>query len=241
MPANLLRPGRAASRYPRTPRRSGRAGRRPSAVRFGGWLSRNRRLAVALLLCAAAAITVHQLTPAPVYTVTALAAARDLPAGSAMAASDLAHVQVPPDMMAAGFLDEESELAGKQLAAPLRKGQLLTDAQLLGPGLLAGTPPGSAAVPLRMADPSSIQLVSPGQLVNVVLTAANGFDQQAPSEVLAASVPVLWTSGKGGQSGQWLGTAETDGLIVVAASAEQAARLAGASTQGKLFFVLVGP
>lgn len=238
MPANLLRPGPAASRYPRTPRR---AGRRSAAVRFGRWLSRNRRLAVALLFCAAAAITVHQLTPAPVHTVTALAAARDLPAGSALAASDLAHVQVPPDMMAAGFLRGESELAGKQLAAPLRKGQLLTDAQLLGPGLLAGTPPGSAAVPLRMADPSSIQLVAPGQLVNVVLTAANGFDQQSPSEVLAASVPVLWTSGKGGQSGQWLGTAETDGLIVVAASAEQAARLAGASTQGKLFFVLVGP
>ncbi|WP_458781486.1 RcpC/CpaB family pilus assembly protein [Arthrobacter sp. D3-16] len=238
MPANLLRPGRAASRYPRNPRRSGRPS---AAVRLGGWLSRNRRLAVALLLCAAASIIVHQLTPAPVHTVTALAAARDLPAGSAMAASDLTHVQVPPDMMAAGFLDEESELAGKQLAAPLRKGQLLTDAQLLGPGLLAGTPPGSAAVPLRMADPSSIQLVSPGQLVNVVLTAANGFDQQAPSEVLAASVPVLWTSGKGGPSGQWLGTAETDGLIVVAASAEQAARLAGASTQGKLFFVIVGP
>jgi hypothetical protein len=144
-------------------------------------------------------------------------------------------------MMAAGFLNQDNELAGKQLAAPLRKGQLLTDAQLLGPGLLAGTPPGSAAVPLRMADPSSIQLVSPGQLVNVVLTAANGFDQQAPSEVLATAVPVLWTSGKGGQSGQWLGTSETDGLIVVAASAEQAARLAGASTQGKLFFVLVGP
>jgi pilus assembly protein CpaB len=54
-------------------------------------------------------------------------------------------------------------------------------------------------------------------------------------------VPVLWTSGQCGQGGQWLGAAETDGLIVVAASAEQAARLAGASTQGKLFFVLVGP
>lgn len=222
----------------RNPRGSGR---RPSRLRLGGWLSRNRRLGIALLLCAAAAISVHQLTPTPVHTVTGLAAARDLPAGSALAPADLAHVRVPPDMMAAGFLDQENELAGKQLAAPLRKGQLLTDAQLLGPGLLAGTPPGSAAVPLRMADPSSIQLVSPGQLVNVVLTAANGFDQQAASEVLATAVPVLWTSGKGGQSGQWLATAETDGLIVVAASAEQAARLAGASTQGKLFFVLVGP
>lgn len=144
-------------------------------------------------------------------------------------------------MMASGFLREPAEAAGKQLAAPLRKGQLLTDAQLLGPGLLSGTPPGSAAVPLRMADPSSIQLVSPGQLVNVVLTSANGFDQQAPPAVLASGVPVLWTSSQGGQGGQWLGTTETDGLIVVAATAEQAARLAGASTQGKLFFVLVGP
>ncbi|MDQ0922688.1 pilus assembly protein CpaB [Pseudarthrobacter sp. W1I19] len=241
MPAKLFCPDASGSRYPRGTRNPRGSGRRPSTLRLGGWLSRNRRLAIALLLCAAAAISVHQLTPAPVHTVTGLAAARDLPAGSALAPADLAHVRVPPDMMAAGFLDQENELAGKQLAAPLRKGQLLTDAQLLGPGLLAGTPPGSAAVPLRMADPSSIQLVSPGQLVNVVLTAANGFDQQAASEVLATAVPVLWTSGKGGQSGQWLGTAETDGLIVVAASAEQAARLAGASTQGKLFFVLVGP
>ncbi|VXB62641.1 SAF domain protein [Arthrobacter sp. 9AX] len=243
MPANLLRPGRGASNHPRGSRGRGRqpSAARPAGARFAALLSRNRRLAVALLLCVAAAVTVQQLTPAPVYTVTALAASRDLPAGSALASSDLARVQVPPDMMSAGFLGQESNVAGKQLAAPLRKGQLLTDAQLLGPGLLAGTPPGSAAVPLRMADPSSIQLVSPGQLVNVVLTAANGFDQQASPEVLATAVPVLWTSGKGGQSGQWLGTAETEGLIVVAASAEQAARLAGASTQGKLFFVLVGP
>ncbi|TLM86922.1 Flp pilus assembly protein CpaB [Pseudarthrobacter sp. NamE5] len=219
---------------------SSRANKRPP-LRPSAWLNRNRRLAAALLLCAAAAITVHQLTPAPAHTVTAVAAARDLPAGAAMTPADLAAVQIPPGMMAEGFLQEAAEAAGRQLAAPLRKGQLLTDAQLLGPGLLAGTPPGSAAVPLRLADPSSIQLVSPGQLVNVVLTAANGFDQQQTPEVLASAVPVLWTAGQGGQGGQWLGTAETDGLIVVAANPEQAARLAGASTQGKLFFVLVGP
>lgn len=183
----------------------------------------------------------HQLTPAPADSLTVLAAARDLPAGASLTAADVAAVQIPPRMMAAGSLRVNAEAMGKQLAAPLRKGQLLTDAQLLGPGLLAGTPPGSAAVPLRMADPSSIQLVSPGQLVNVVLTRTNGYDQQAPSEVLATAVPVLWTSGQGGKTGEWLGTGETDGLIVVAADPAQAARLAGASTQGKLFFVLVGP
>ncbi|NUT69881.1 RcpC/CpaB family pilus assembly protein [Pseudarthrobacter sp. C4D7] len=214
---------------------------RPLHARVAGWLSRNRRLAAALLLCAAAAVAVHQLTPAPPATAQALAAARDLPAGAALAEADVVRVEVPPGMLADGFLRNHGAATGKQLAAPMRKGQLLTDAQLVGPGLLAGAPPGSAAVPLRMADASSIQLVSPGQLVNVVLTSANGFDQQAPSQVLASAVPVLWTSHKGGQGGQWLGTTETDGLIVVAATAEQSARLAGASTQGKLFFVLVGP
>jgi Flp pilus assembly protein CpaB len=205
------------------------------------WLSRNRRLAIALLLCIAAGITVHQLTPAPADTATTLAAARDLPAGTALTAADLAPAKIPPQLVNAGSITDPREATGKQLAAPLRKGQLLTDSQLLGPGLLAGAPPGSAAVPLRMADPSSIQLVSPGQLVNVVLTGANGYDQNSPSQVLASAVPVLWTSGQGGKTGQWLGTGETDGLIVVAAAPEQAARLAGASTQGKLFFVLVGP
>jgi hypothetical protein len=92
-----------------------------------------------------------------------------------------------------------------------------------------------------MADPSSIQLVSPGQLINVVLSGGDGYEQPASSEVLAAAVPVLWTSTQGGKGTQWLGDGETDGLIVVAADAGQSRRLAGSSTQGKLFFVLVAP
>jgi pilus assembly protein CpaB len=242
MLATLFRPSRRSTQPSRRGRQrlparpAGRGGHR-----LASWLSRNRRLAIALLLCVAAALTVHQLTPPPADTATALAAARDLPAGAALAAADLVPVRLPPHMVNDGSITNAGEATGMQLASPLRQGQLLTDAQRLGPGLLTGSPPGSAAVPLRMADPSSIQLVSPGQLVNVVLTGANGYDQDTPSQVLAASVPVLWTSGQGGKTGQWLGTAETDGLIVVAAAPEQAARLAGASTQGKLFFVLVGP
>ena len=240
MPATLFRPRRGAAPAVRRQLAAG-GSRRPHRDRLRSWLNRNRRLAIALLLSVAAGITVHQLTPPPADTATALAAARDLPAGTPLAATDLAPVKIPPQLVNAGSISDSSEAMGKQLAAPLRKGQLLTDSQLLGPGLLAGSPAGSAAVPLRMADPSSIQLVSPGELVNVVLTGANGYDQDSPSEVLASSVPVLWTSAQGGKTGQWLGTGETDGLLVVAAAPEQAARLAGASTQGKLFFVLVGP
>ncbi|MET3809574.1 RcpC/CpaB family pilus assembly protein [Arthrobacter sp. UYEF3] len=167
------------------------------------------------------------------------AAAQDLPAGRVLAAVDLASVEVPPGVLPGGSLGHAA-LEGKQLAVALRKGQLFSDSQLVGPGLLAGSPPGAAAVPLRMADPASIQLLSPGQLVNVVMTSGNGYDQAASSQVLASAVPVLWTSAHGSRAGQWPDAGETDGLMVVAADPVQAGRLAGASTQGKLFFVLVG-
>lgn len=211
--------------------------RRPPLRR---WLRRNRRLAVTLLLSLAAGLAVQQLTPQPDPTVSAWAAARDLPAGTILTANDLAALRIPPAVLPAGTL-ERTALEGKQLAVALRQGQLLSDSLLVGPGLLAGSPSGSGAVPLRMADPASVQLVSPGQLVNVVMTSGNGYEQAASSQVLASAVPVLWTSARGGRAGQWLDAGDTDGLIVVAANADQARRLAGASTQGKLFFVLVGP
>lgn len=219
---------------PRGRRPAARPSRRPLR-----WLERNRRLAVSLLLCIAAGITVHQLTPAPAFAVSVFAAARDLAAGETLGPEDLTLLSVPHDLVPAGSYGVNGSPHGQQLAVALRKGQLLSDAQLLGPGLLAGSPAGTAAVPLRMADPASIQLLSPGQLVNVVMTTGDSFDQTAPSQVLAAAVPVLWTSGHGSEAGQWLAGGETEGLMVVAADADQARRLAGASTQGKLFFVLV--
>ncbi|MCI0142877.1 flagellar biosynthesis protein FlgA [Arthrobacter bambusae] len=209
---------------------------------FASWLNRNRRLVVALLLCVAVGVAVHQLTPASEQRAIVLAAARDLPAGSSLTDSDLKPLEVLPDGIPAGALTPGTAYRGKQLASPLQKGQIPTDAQILGPGLLTGTAPATAAVPLRMADPASIQLISPGQLVNVVLTAADGFEGPGrKSELLAAAVPVLWTSAQGGKAGQWLGTNEADGLVVVAANPQQAEILAGASTRGKLFFVLVSP
>ncbi|WCI08508.1 SAF domain-containing protein [Arthrobacter sp. OVS8] len=143
-PSSVLRIGRSPGRRPgrqgsgRSPR-----GRRPAgrpSRRLFRWLDRNRRLAVALLLCIAAGITVQQLTPAPAYTVSAFAAARDLPAGKTLGPDDLTVLDVPRGLVPAGSFGGNDSPRGRQLAVALRKGQLLSDAQLLGPGLLAGSP-----------------------------------------------------------------------------------------------------
>ncbi|WP_235036246.1 RcpC/CpaB family pilus assembly protein [Arthrobacter sp. 18067] len=209
--------------------------------RFGSWIGRNRRLTVALLLCLAAGMAVQQLTPASELRINVLVASHDLPTGTSLVESDFTSQGVPPDFAITGAVTDVQALVGRQLASPLGRGQVPTESSLLGPGLLTGAPAGAAAVPLRMADPSSIQLLSPGQLVTVVLTAAGSYDESRQSQVLAGPVPVLWTSALGGKTGEWLGTNDTEGLVVVAADPQQAEKLAGASTQGKLFFVLVSP
>ncbi|MDR6435649.1 Flp pilus assembly protein CpaB [Paenarthrobacter nicotinovorans] len=232
-------PGRnMPTRFHRPPDHSTPRGRRR---RIGSWIARNRRLTVALLLCLAAGIAVQQLTPAPELQVSVLVAARDLPTGATLAESDFTTMGIPRDFALTGAISDGGALVGRQLAAPLNRGQIPTESSLLGPGLLTGSPVGTAAVPLRMADPSSIQLLSPGQLVTVVLTSSGSYDESRQTQVLAGPVPVLWTSAHGGKAGEWLGTNDTEGLVVVAADPQQAEKLAGASTQGKLFFVLVTP
>lgn len=212
--------------------------RRP---RVRSLVARHRRLVIALLLCVAAGIAVQQLTPTSERRVSILVASRDIPAGTSLSSTDFTSIEVPPDLDINGAPHSVEPLVGRQLASPLKKGQIPSESGLLGPGLLTGAPVGSAAVPLRMADPASIQLLSPGQLVTVVLTGADTYDDERRSQTLAGPVPVLWTSAQGGKAGEWLGTGDTDGLVVVAANPEQAEKLAGASTQGKLFFVLVSP
>ncbi|MCZ2404348.1 flagella basal body P-ring formation protein FlgA [Paenarthrobacter sp. Z7-10] len=205
-------------------------------------LGRRRRLIAALLFCAATAVAVQQLTPEPVSMTAVLVAARDLAAGATVTRADVALQRLPQAAIPATAYRSAAEVVGHRLAGPLRKRQLITDASLLGPGLLSGAPPGSQAVPLRLADPSTLQLIRPGQLVTVVLSSSNGLEQSGVDEVLATAVPVLWKPPDEGGDSALLPGKEADGLLVVAANPAQAVKLAGASARGKVFLVLTnGP
>lgn len=229
------------------------------AARLGRLFLRRRRLFAALLLCAAAAIAVQQLTPAAPPTTTVLVAARDLPAGHILADGDAHPAAVSPDMVPDGALrGGEASAAGTeaagtaaaqvasqttargQLSGPVRRGEVLTDASLLGQGLLTGAPPGSQAVPLRISDPSTLSLLRQGQLVTVVLSSSDALDGPATNQVLAARVPVLWTPALAPSGGGLLPAAqEAEAVVVVAASPEQAVQLAGAINRGKVFLILL--
>lgn len=223
-------------------------GRAPPSVlaRLGRLIARRRRLVAALLLCAAAAVTVQQLIPASAPTVAVFVAARDLPAGHILAESDVSSVTVSPSMVPVGAFTPAStdaisaDIDGGQLSGPLRRGEVLTDASLLGSGLLTGTAPGSQAVPLRLSDSSTLSLLRQGQLVTVILSSSIGLDGPTTNEVLAEGIPVLWTPSLAPSSGGLLPSSQdTEAIVVVAASPEEAVTLAGAINRGKVFLILL--
>lgn len=165
-------------------------------------------------------------------------AARDLPAGHALAQGDLLASEVSPRMVPDGVLLATGSWDGSRLSGPLRRGEVLTDASLMGSGLLIGTAPGSQAVPIRLSDPSTLALLRQGQLVSVVLSSSLGLDGPTTNEVLAENVPVLWTPALS-QGGGLLPAQENEGILVVAATAAQSVQLAGAISRGKVFLILL--
>ncbi len=204
-------------------------------------LLRHRRLLAAVLLCAAAGTCVEAFLPRGEPGTQVITAASDLAAGTVLAAADLKILGLPSAAVPPGAQTRREALLGQRLAAPLRRGDVLTDTRLVGPGLLTGTAPGTVAVPLRPADPATVRLVGAGQRVDVVVSTGNGYETASASEVIARNLAVLWTSPPGEDpSSAWSASPAEAGLVVVAASAGDAAALAGSSTAGSVHLVLTG-
>lgn len=201
---------------------------------------RRRRLIAALMFCTAAGIAVQALLPHEEPRTTVVTATRDLPVGAVLDDELLTTVELPLNAVPSGAFTTAVNLTGQQLAAPLARGHVLTETSLVGPGLLAGTAAGTVAVPLRPADASTVQLLSPGQKVDVVLSTGNGFEVSTRSSTIARELPILWTSTGSSGSGAWPTSGEEEGLVVVAADPDDAAALAGASSSGQVHLVLTG-
>lgn len=194
----------------------------------------------ALLAGIAVAMTILLFAPRAEPTRSVVVAARDLPTGHQLAAADLATVHLASDAIPPSSTRSAEEVTGQQLAVPLERGSPIPKASLLGPGLLTGAPPGTSAVPVRAADAEGTSILRPGMLVNVVLTTGNGYETPTQSRVIARNVTVLWNGDSSGNgSSSWLGSSKSQpGTIVVAAPEADAARLAGATSEGKVSLLI---
>lgn len=163
---------------PETPKRHARAW---TSVRRA--VLARRRLLAALLAGVAVAAGLQAAAAPPPATVPVRVAARDLPAGTVLAGSDLTEADWPPGTVPGELADDA---VGRTLAAPLRAGEPVTDVRLVGPALTEGHP-GSVAVPVRLPDAGMAALLHVGDVIDLVAADPQGGE---PARV-AVGVPVL--------------------------------------------------
>ncbi|MDX6199014.1 MAG: pilus assembly protein CpaB [Actinomycetota bacterium] len=193
-------------------------------------VSRHRSLLAAGLAAGSLAAALNVLAPHAPPGVPVLTADRDLPGGTSLTAHDLRVVRLPRALVPAGSLDSASAVVGRVLAAPLRRGEALTDIRLAGADLLTTQADGVVAVPVRVADAASAALVTAGDRVDV-LAVGSAPGASPAARVVARDAEVLAVPTAVQDDG--------DGaLIVVAATPSVAAGLAAAAVSSRLSLTL---
>jgi len=203
---------------------------------------RYRRLLRAVLIVIAVAIVVARLSPKPAPTTTIVAAARDLPAGAVLKATDLRTIALPPATVPAGATTDVAAVVGSQLSGPLRRGEPLTDVRLTD-GVLSRPAVGLVSAPVRLADSPAAQLLQPGQRIDV-LAASTASDSTVSTatvvaaDVMVVAIPIASASPGGSQVDSGVGI--EGALVVLATSPLQARQLAQAQVTSRLSAVVVG-
>ena len=177
-----------------------------------------RRMAAGFLVVLAGIIA---LRPDPAGAIHSVAVARrDLSPGASLTADDIGLEKRSAATLPDGAQTDLS-IIGMTLAGPVRRGEVITDARVLNSrlaGLTAG--PDARVVPLRLADAAVLDLIRPGDVIDILGAATT----EARPKVVATNAVVVLVSAKSKTLG-----ASNDRVVLVALPAPAAHTLAGAT------------
>ncbi len=199
----------------------------------------HRRLLAFLLTAAAVAIGISATRPDPPDTTTMAVASRDLPVGTVLTAADLTDVETDPGSIPADLADAP---LGERLAAPLRRGEPVTDVRLVGPELTEGHPD-LVAVPVRLPDAEMASLLHVGDTVDLYATdPATAETAQVTTDTLILSLPQATepnrddSSAQGKTEGFGVTNTSAGRLVIVGVAANSVEDVTSAGVGGYLTF-----
>jgi len=152
-------------------------------------------------------------------------ASHDLAPGVELTADDVRLENRMAATVPDGSQADVDTVIGATLAGPARRGEVLTDVRVLGPRLaesVAG--PDARIVPLPLADSALLDLVRPGDVVDVLAAGTSGAGADARPQLVATSAVVVLVSEKPKGAG-----GGSDRVVLVALPAHSANDVAAAA------------
>ena len=181
---------------------------------------RRRRLLAAVLTAVAVASGIHAAAAPPPARVGVPVAARDLPAGVVLSTGDLTEVEFAPGSVPDGVA---ADAAGRTLAAPLRRGEPVTDVRLVGRALADGHAD-LTALPVRLPDAGMVDLLRAGDRIDLLAADPQGSGARTvATDVLVLAVPRATAASDAGTTG--------GRLVVVGVHPEEVTAVADAAVR----------
>jgi Flp pilus assembly protein CpaB len=182
-----------------------------------------RRIAAGTLVILAAVIALRSDPKGDRTEI--VVAARDLSSGVELTADDVRLEKRSAATLPDGSQGDVGAVVGATLAGPARRGEVLTDVRVLGPRLaesVAG--PDARIVPLPLADSALLDLVRPGDVVDVLAAAPSDTGEDARPQVVATDAVVVLVSEKPKGAGNG-----SDRVVLVALPAHAANAVAASA------------
>ncbi len=212
-------------------------------VRF---VRRHRRSVAFLLAFVGVLVGLAALRERP-PTWEGLVVRADLPAGHTLAADDVIRADLDASAHPTNAVTDPASITGRVLAGPVAAGEVLVEGRIVGPGLLAGAPPGTVAMPLQLDDAAEVAYLRPGDSVDVLAaprtTGPEGAGATSATTV-ARDARVLALGGAGDQQSGGLlgggstGTRQGAATVVVQLPSNIATLVAGASATSRISVVV---
>jgi Flp pilus assembly protein CpaB len=182
-----------------------------------------RRIAAGALVILAAVIALRSDPQGDRTEI--VVAARDLASGVELTADDVRLEKRSAATLPDGSQSEVGAIVGATLAGPARRGEVLTDVRVLGPRLaesVAG--PDARIVSLPLADSALLDLVRPGDVVDVLAAATSDTGEDARPQMVATDAVVVLVSEKPKGAGNG-----SDRVVLVALPAHAANAVAASA------------
>jgi Flp pilus assembly protein CpaB len=219
--------------------RTGYSSSKPRAARqllraFRRAASWHRRKLAVVFAMAAVLAAISAALPPPPPTLEVVRSTRLLDGGAVLATGDLKLARMPVDSLPDGAITDTDSLLGKRLAAPVAKGQVLTELSVASPGRSARA--GQVVAPLRLADADLAALLHIGDTVDVI--AADSETPQAAVIGRGIRVVGLPAAPVGTMDTRAVGSATAGALVLVVVDRKTATVLARAAVSASLSVVL---
>ncbi len=188
-------------------------------------------------------------SPPSAPSVPVVVTAHDLAGGEVLDAGDVEVVRIPSGSVPAHAFTSVADVPRRPLVGPRRAGIVLTDVDVIDPGLLAHYGAGVVAVPVRIADAGSLAYVRVGDRIDLIAAGtvptgagaagagaagagASGAGATGATSVVASAVPVLAVApADSTETGE-------GGLLVVATTSATARAIAGAAITSRVSVAL---